>query len=221
MVFIDNKYTRVYNKIITQAKSRVNDCYTEKHHIIPKSLGGTNDIDNIVVLTAKEHYICHLLLIKMTEGKNRTKMRYAAYRFTHINPYQKGRLKITGRRYQYLKEQMFLANKERVGPNKGKKMSEEQKVKISNALKGKKLGPQSPEHRAKLGQYTRTEEHRKFISDMRKNQTGKQTRSIETKSKMSAWQKGIPKPKVTCEHCGKEASLMNYKRWHSDNCKYR
>lgn len=219
MIFIDNKYTRIYNSIVAQAKSRVNSCYTEKHHIIPKSLGGTNDINNIVELTAKEHYLCHLLLIKMTEGANRTKMRYAAYKFTHINPYQGKRLKITGRRYQYLKEQMSLANKERPGPNKGKKMSEEQKMKISNALKGRKLGPQSHEHRRKLGQYTRTAEHKRKISESRKAQTGKQKRSEETKEKMSAWQKGVPKPKIKCEYCGKDTSFLNYKRWHGNNCK--
>ena len=41
------------------------DTYTEKHHIIPRSLGGSNDIDNLVRLTAKQHFICHKLLTKM------------------------------------------------------------------------------------------------------------------------------------------------------------
>ena len=220
-VFISNKYTRLYYMIIERAKSRTISGYTEKHHIIPKSLGGTNDANNLVHLTAKEHYICHMLLVRMTEGEARTKMRYAVYRFANRNPNQKERIKITGRRYQYLREQLSLANKERPGPNKGKVMSKEQKQKISQALKGRILGPQSEEHKAKLGKWVRTDAHCKAISDARKAQTGKQKRSEETKSKMSAWQKGVPKPKVACEHCGKEASLMNYKRWHGDACKHR
>ena len=221
MVFINNKYCRLYYTIIERALSRTNSGYTEKHHIIPKSLGGTNDSSNLVHLTAKEHYICHMLLIRMTEGEARTKMRYAVYQFSKRNSYQKERIKITGRRYQYLREQLSLANKERPGPNKGKKMSDEQKEKLSKSLTGRKMPPRSREHASKLGQYERTEEHRKAISDARKAQTGKQKRSEETKAKMSEWQKGVPKPKFVCEHCGKEASLMNYKRWHGGNCKHR
>jgi len=155
----------------------------------------------------------------MTQGEARTKMRYAIYMFSR-NPNNNGnRIKMTGIRYQYLREQLALANKERPGPNKGKTLSEETKAKISNALKGRSQPPFTAEHRAKLGQYTRTEEHRKSISNMRKNQIGKHTHSEETKKRMSLWQQGVLKPKIACEHCGKESNLMNYKKWHGDNCK--
>jgi hypothetical protein len=218
-VFMNNKYTRIYYSIIAQAKLRVNLDYTERHHIIPKSLGGDNTNDNLVRLTAKEHYVCHLLLVHMTQNESRTKMRYAVYRFIHRNQYQQERIKITGRRYQYLKEQMILANKERPGPNRGKVMSDEQKLKISQALKGRKLGPMSEEHKSKIGKYKRTPNLRKSISEMRKAQTGKQHRTDEQKVRMGAWQKGVPKPKVRCIHCNKETSTMNHTRWHGDNCK--
>jgi hypothetical protein len=68
MLFIDNKYTHTYYKIIERSKSRIIPYYTEKHHIIPKSLGGSNKKDNLALLTAREHFICHLLLTKMTSG---------------------------------------------------------------------------------------------------------------------------------------------------------
>jgi len=74
MIFIDNKYTRVYYSIIDRAKTRSISCYTEKHHIIPRSLGGTDAKENIVALTAREHFICHLLLTKMTSGLDKKKM---------------------------------------------------------------------------------------------------------------------------------------------------
>ena len=48
-------------------------CYCERHHIIPKSIGGSNSSYNLVNLTAKEHFIAHRLLEKLTcqiYGKN-------------------------------------------------------------------------------------------------------------------------------------------------------
>lgn len=64
-----NKYTNWYISIITTALNRetVND-YTEKHHIVPRSfkMGGEKDKLNLVHLTAREHFIVHMLLVKMT-----------------------------------------------------------------------------------------------------------------------------------------------------------
>jgi hypothetical protein len=68
-----NKYTCWYNNITENAKSRIIDGYTERHHILPRSLGGTNDKDNLVDLTAREHFICHWLLTKMHSGESRVK----------------------------------------------------------------------------------------------------------------------------------------------------
>ena len=56
------------------AKSRILSGYKEQHHILPKSLGGSDDISNLVFLTAKEHFICHCLLTKMTTGPSYHKM---------------------------------------------------------------------------------------------------------------------------------------------------
>jgi hypothetical protein len=53
--------------------------YKENHHIIPHSLGGAEDLDNIVSLSAREHYIAHLLLARMTTGSVQHKMLKAAW----------------------------------------------------------------------------------------------------------------------------------------------
>jgi hypothetical protein len=82
MLFIDNKYTHIYYKIIERSKSRTIFDYKEKHHIIPKSLGGSNNEDNLVLLTAREHFICHLLLTKMTKGDAKSKMAMAVFYLT-------------------------------------------------------------------------------------------------------------------------------------------
>lgn len=43
--------------------------YTENHHIIPKSMGGTDEPDNLVLLTGREHWVAHLLLFKIYRNK--------------------------------------------------------------------------------------------------------------------------------------------------------
>ena len=79
MIFIDNKYTKWYNAIVDRAKKRVTSGYTEKHHIIPKSLRGSNESFNLVKLTAREHFVCHLLLVRMVNGTYKRKMSYALW----------------------------------------------------------------------------------------------------------------------------------------------
>jgi len=69
-------YSKVYFQIIEKAKVRTLTEYGEWHHIIPKCLGGKNNKDNLVFLTAREHYICHQLLVKM--NPNNSKLLYAA-----------------------------------------------------------------------------------------------------------------------------------------------
>jgi hypothetical protein len=62
-MFKDNKYTKHYNLLIEKAKNRTlpKETYTEKHHIIPRSMGGSNKKENLAHLTAREHFICHWL----------------------------------------------------------------------------------------------------------------------------------------------------------------
>lgn len=59
-------YERIYNNLIERAKSRnITNTYYERHHIIPRCLGGTNEACNLVNLTPEEHYLAHQLLVKM------------------------------------------------------------------------------------------------------------------------------------------------------------
>ena len=60
-------YKKIYDNIINYRKNNEYKGYTECHHILPRSLGGSNDKTNLVNLSAREHYICHLLLTKMYE----------------------------------------------------------------------------------------------------------------------------------------------------------
>lgn len=58
-------YHAIYDSIIKRAGSRINEGYVEKHHITPRCMGGSDDITNLVELTAREHFVCHQLLVKM------------------------------------------------------------------------------------------------------------------------------------------------------------
>lgn len=58
-------YEKIYDELIFRAKSRILKEYTEKHHIIPVCMGGSDDKSNLVQLTPEEHYIAHQLLVKI------------------------------------------------------------------------------------------------------------------------------------------------------------
>jgi hypothetical protein len=58
-------YQKIYNNIIERGKNRILTGYKERHHIIPRCMGGANDTINLVFLTPEEHYVCHQLLVKL------------------------------------------------------------------------------------------------------------------------------------------------------------
>lgn len=75
-------YQNNYELLIESAKSKKRklgeSCY-EVHHIIPRSLGGLDTEENLVILTPREHYLAHYLLWKISEGESKSKMAYAFY----------------------------------------------------------------------------------------------------------------------------------------------
>lgn len=161
-MFKENKYSQWYYNIISRAKSRILEGYTETHHIIPRSLGGLDDLENLVKLTAREHYICHLLLPKMTSGPAYQKMVYA---YTIMS----GRKLYNSKKYNFYRTEYAKINSDlRSGEGNGmfgadrkgekntffgKKHSEETKRKISEKKKGVSISmpPKSKEHKIKIG----------------------------------------------------------------------
>lgn len=58
-------YQRIYADIIERAKTRVPCGYVERHHIIPRCMGGPDTKGNMVALTPEEHFVAHVLLVKI------------------------------------------------------------------------------------------------------------------------------------------------------------
>ena len=97
-------YKKIYDAIITKAKNekriKNKECYYEKHHILPKCLGGLNNKDNLVLLKAKEHFLCHWLLHLMYPENN--KLLHAFHLMCYGSENQ-NRYVPSARVYEYLK----------------------------------------------------------------------------------------------------------------------
>lgn len=169
--FIMNKYTKIYLRLIERAKRRQLDGYYEKHHIVPRSLGGSNKISNLARLTGREHFICHLLLTKMTKGDDKKKMIFAARYMIVCSKDQK----VTNKRYEKLREEHRALASQTL---RGRKFSAETKAKMSIAQTGNPKNKfvqgiiKTPEHcanisKGKLGKSTNwsTPENRQKVSD--------------------------------------------------------
>jgi|LakMenEpi03Aug12_release.lakeMendotaPanAssembly.Ray.scaffolds.fasta_scaffold227007_4 hypothetical protein len=180
-------YERIYNAIIAKAKAenrkKYKGIYYEGHHIIPKCLGGEGKASdrnhfNIILLTAKEHYICHKLLVLIYP--NNKKLQYALWCMINGSGTKK-RYTLSGRIYSRLRESFIKFKSE---SSIGHIHSEETKKKISEAQKGKHV---SDEFRKKCSNRTYSEETRKKMSDSAKLRP---IRTDEYKKKMSETLKG-------------------------------
>lgn len=145
-------YNKIYTALINKAKNRVINEYTELHHIIPRCLEGTNRSDNLVYLTPEEHYVAHLLLLKIYP--NNKKLIYAAHMMTIGLPQhrrnkaygwvrRKMSISMSGNGNHMYGKQLSEERKKQSGRSGtsnafyGKHHSKETKLKISNANKGK------------------------------------------------------------------------------------
>jgi len=248
-LFRECKYTRWYISIIESRISRIfeDDTYTEKHHIIPKSMGGSNLEDNLVKLTFKEHFIVHWLLTKMCIKKQHTRKMQYAMRSMSWNK--------TGNRI--ISSWQFEVTKKNVSnSSKGKILSESTRKKISDAGKNRfaleenriamstsKLNSRHSKHTkdtkkiiaAAVTERYKSEENRRITSETTKkaqsSEEFRKKRSELTKKRYqerpelrelcSKHAKGIPKDKVTCPHCHKIGGGGTMIRWHFDNCKFK
>jgi hypothetical protein len=108
-MYIENKYYKIYFNIITKAQNRTLDATIKKevHHILPRSLGGSDEQSNLVSLTLREHWICHRLLVKFLRDKIAIRKMYNALYIMAVKDYRT----INSRIYQHIKENVEPWNK--------------------------------------------------------------------------------------------------------------
>lgn len=96
-------YEKIYNQLCQRSMSRTWEKFTyEKHHIVPKSLGGTDIKSNLAILTPREHALVHLLLVKFLTGEHKAKMIFALK--TMISYRNKNRQQLTTKQYDALRK---------------------------------------------------------------------------------------------------------------------
>jgi hypothetical protein len=124
-------YQKIYTQLIERAKIRQLEGYIEKHHIVPKCVGGNNNNDNLVKLTAREHFICHQLLCEIYP--NNKSLKYALYLMNiGKRKYKDANYQISSRVYSRLKVEHSLLMKGNQNCV-GRLQSEETRKKIGNA----------------------------------------------------------------------------------------
>ena len=161
-------YQRIYDQIIDRAKKEGRlygkDVYYERHHIIPKCVGGEGKTHqwrthpNIVLLTAREHFICHQLLCQIYP--NESKLKFALWAMSNQKTDNRD-YKIGNRQYERMKQ-------EYVKLVKGVPKSEQYKQSLSRSKLGVKKPPMTDTHRINLKQsitgLVKSDTHRKNIS---------------------------------------------------------
>jgi hypothetical protein len=177
-MFINNKYYKWYKELTTQ-KDRDFVPYTEKHHIIPKCMGGSDKQNNLVILTAREHYIAHLLLTKCVSKEFLGKINCAYVMMATVQDKNQKRI------YRVNSKMFEIRKLEAIKYKQAYKHTEEAKRNISKNLKG-------------VPKKSFTEEHKFNISKSHigqkawnKGLKGVQKSSSKQKAAVSAASKGM------------------------------
>jgi hypothetical protein len=135
-------YQKIYGDLIAKCQLRqFVEGYKERHHIIPKSLGGSNDSSNLVDLTAREHFVAHFLLAKLYGGNQWLSIK-----------------RMRGNDGFYVNSRLYEIASKEIAEETGKRFkgipkTEEQRAKMSAAAMGKKKSPEAVEktRQANLG----------------------------------------------------------------------
>ncbi len=129
-------YAAHYDRLIVRARGRNMEGYRERHHVLPRCMGGGNEPGNIVELTPEEHFVAHQLLVRIFPS---------VCGLTHAANLMAGRLG-RNKTYGWLRRRLAVIMLGNTFSN-GKPKSPEHRAKIGAAHSGR---THSREHRAKL-----------------------------------------------------------------------
>lgn len=228
------KYTEWYFNLIEKSKKSTynHEDYYELHHIIPVCVDDKlkRDKNNLVKLSAREHYIAHWILTKMFVGDIRRRLLFA-FNMMHVESPNNER--------KYKNSIAYETNKK----NYSKSMQynhwtkrEENKEKLKQAAikREKNLSDTEKEKRrnrahATFSGITLSDDHKEKISKattgVQKTKTEKLLRAYEKqREKFSSGEwisptQGQTRERIVCPYCGKSVDIANYTRWHDKKCK--
>ena len=169
-------YKKIHDSLIERAKNRVIKEYTEKHHIVPRCMGGNNEKDNMVRLTPEEHFLVHQLLVKIYPENHKLTL---AVDMMCASSNNHGGRRANNKRFGWLRRRVSESlKKENIDP--------QTLIARSNSLKGRII---SPEARAKLSEINKKENlsPETLAKRAKANNARKGIKlSLETRKKLSA-----------------------------------
>jgi len=158
-----------YDQLILTRKNRIaeNNTYYESHHIIPKSMGGNNTDENLILLTAREHFIAHWLLWRIHRNRQTAFAFFCMQNWKNKKTQGNQRCK-SARSYQEAREaySKFLSEFQSGKKKKFAKRrphSNETKQKMSDKKKGVSLGKISDDRSEKLKLYYKDQREQSIV----------------------------------------------------------
>lgn len=127
-------YKKIYDNLIRSRKASPPTGYFERHHIIPKCIGGSDEDTNLVNLTPEEHFIAHKLLAKMFPGNYKLVKAVICMGMssrTHQRQFSKS--------YGWERRQMSILQSGEGNPFYGKHHTEEHIKYMSSFMKGREI----------------------------------------------------------------------------------
>lgn len=132
----ENTYEEFIQNILKiRGRFECGDEYHERHHILPKCMGGTDEEDNLIDLFAREHFMAHKLLA--LENRDNDKLVYAWWCMAFMKSHNHLRQELTQDEYEEVKVALSETMKGEGHPFYGKHHTEEARKKIREAHKGK------------------------------------------------------------------------------------
>lgn len=158
-------YQRIHDAIIERAKNRTLTGYKERHHIIPRCIGGTDEKSNLIDLTAREHFIIHKLLCEIYPKNDKI---FFAYRMMAVM-----KNSMDNERSYYISSKEFerirlLANEKIGTAARGRKLPPRPQEVIDKQQKTRKLNGYRHSAETKI-KMSNTAKGRKFTEEHRKN----------------------------------------------------
>lgn len=154
-------YLRIYNSICERARTRKFSGYGERHHVVPRCMGGSDSSENLVKLSPEEHYVCHQLLVKIYPDNLKIVQAACAMSMTRDGgPIRNNKLfGWLRKRKSELQKGKIPANWNQVlENNKGRTFSEDRCRKISEKAKGR-----PPHNKKTWDQMTDNAKKRAFV----------------------------------------------------------